>query len=346
MDVEQEIRFTVQDGASVAIAVAGEGDHPPLLMPGYWVSHVEGDWRGERFRTFIEHLARNRTVIRYDRLGTGLSDRERRRDQMSLDVEAETIDAVLDEVGVELCDLLGFSCGGPIGVTFAHRSPERVRRMVLYGSYAVGTMLGSTPVRESMLALVRAHWGLGSRVMAEMFVPNGSPADRREFVEWQQRCASAEMAAELLELVYDADVRPLLGELDLCVQVVHRREDRAVPLRHGRTLAASIPGARFMTLDGDDHLPWHGDTTALAHAIDWFLRDDAAPAVANGDGVLSDREREILRMVARGLSDRQIAEALVLSPHTVHRHVANIRTKLRQPTRTAAATEAARLQLI
>ena len=81
-------------------------------------------------------LARGRTVIRYDRLGTGMSERRRRRDQMNLDVETATVRAVLDEVGVERCDVLGFSCGGPIGVAFAAGEPDRVRRMVFLGSYA------------------------------------------------------------------------------------------------------------------------------------------------------------------------------------------------------------------
>ena len=196
--------------------------------------------------------------------------------------------------------------------------------------------------------MVRAHWGLGSRVMAEMFVPSGDPDERREFAEFQRDSATPEMAAELLELVYSADVRDLLVDLDLPVQVLHRIRDRAVPFRLGNALAAAIPGARFVPLQGDEHMPWHGDVASLVAAVDAFLRDDARPAAgATADTrVLSDREREILRMVARGLNDRQIAEALVLSPHTVHRHVANIRTKLRQPTRTAAATEAARLELI
>jgi DNA-binding CsgD family transcriptional regulator len=109
-----------------------------------------------------------------------------------------------------------------------------------------------------------------------------------------------------------------------------------------------------MALDGSDHLPWHGDSGAVARATLEFLGvpnpvvglDDTGPGVSAADHDLSDRELEILRLVALGLSDREIAERLVLSPHTVHRHVANVRTKLRLPSRAAAVAQAARMGLI
>jgi pimeloyl-ACP methyl ester carboxylesterase/DNA-binding CsgD family transcriptional regulator len=269
---------------------------------------------------------------------------------MNLAFEARTIEAVLDELGVEQTDLFGYSCGGGIGVTFAHQQPERVGRMVFYGSYADGMDLAPLEVRVSMLAMVRAHWGFGSRMLAEMFVPEGDMADRTAFADIQREAASPDTAAWLLQLTYDQNVMPLLGELDVPVQVLHRRGDQAVPFDLGRRLAAGIRGARFVPFEGDSHMPWQGESGQVVAAVRAFLDGVQRPAAANGaaegDGLLSDREVEILRMVSKGLSDRQIAEALVLSPHTVHRHVANIRTKLRQPTRTAAATEAARLQLI
>jgi DNA-binding NarL/FixJ family response regulator len=127
--------------------------------------------------------------------------------------------------------------------------------------------------------------------------------------------------------------------------VLHRRDDRAIPFALGRELAAQIPGARFLPLDGSDHAPWMGRSAAVVDATLAFLDDDAGAEEALPDD-LSPREREVLRLVAAGLSDRQIADVLVLSPHTVHRHVANIRTKLRQATRAGAAAEAVRLGLV
>jgi DNA-binding CsgD family transcriptional regulator len=130
--------------------------------------------------------------------------------------------------------------------------------------------------------------------------------------------------------------------------VVHRRGDRAIPYPLGRALAAAIPGATLIPLEGSAHFPWLGDTASVVRAMRGMLGPDA-PARLDGEPaslLLSGREREVLALVANGLSDREIAEQLVLSPHTVHRHVANIRNKLGRGSRTAAVAEAARLGLL
>ncbi len=140
-------------------------------------------------------------------------------------------------------------------------------------------------------------------------------------------------------------MRDLLGSIDVPTLVLHRRHDRAIPFDLGRELAAGIPGATFVPLPGNDHFPWYGDPDSVVRPVLSFL-GASLPLGAPDDGGLSGREREILMLVAEGLSDAEIAERLVLSPHTVHRHVANIRNKLRQHSRAAAVAEAARLGLI
>jgi len=131
---------------------------------------------------------------------------------------------------------------------------------------------------------------------------------------------------------------------------VHREHDRAMRLRCAREVAALLPHADLVTLPGDEHLPWHGDGDAVLRVMAPFLGIKGPPAPASAADAravaeLSAREREVLGLVAQGLSDAQIAERLVISPHTVHRHVANILTKLRLPTRAAAAAAAARAGL-
>jgi len=156
-------------------------------------------------------------------------------------------------------------------------------------------------------------------------------------------------AVALTRMNAEIDVRGVLPSIRVPTLVVHRRGDRAVQFPLGIEVASRIPDARFVPLDGEDHLAWEGDQRSLVEAILAFLGRSTLVAVPDTDGdadALSTREREILRLVARGLGDKQIAEALSLSPHTVHRHVANIRLKLGQPTRTAAVNEAARLELI
>ncbi len=337
------------DGARIAFAAVGAG--PAVVLPAWWVSHVVEDWHFEPLRRFVEGLAAGRTVVRYDRLGTGVSDRERSPETFTPEFEVATLRAVLDELGLERVTVMGISCGGCTSASFAAHWPERVERLVLYGSYADGHALGSPGARRGMVDLVRSHWGLGSRLLADVFGPSWSLEDRAVFTAVQRASADAEVAAALLEVIYETDVREDLPKVQAPALVLHREQDRAMRLRCAREVAALLPAAELVTLRGDAHLPWHGDGEAVLRAVAPFLGIEAAPApAATSDAdVLSElsmREREVLGLVAQGLSDAQIAERLVISPHTVHRHVANVLAKLRLPTRAAAAAQAARAGLL
>jgi pimeloyl-ACP methyl ester carboxylesterase/DNA-binding CsgD family transcriptional regulator len=346
------VRFAELNGRRVAWAAVGEG--PPIVMGGWWMSHLELDWGNRRLRDFISALARYRTVVRYDRPGTGLSDRDG-PPVMTLDDEVEVLAGVVDALGAESVVVFAGSAGGPIATRYAAEHPRRVERLVLYGSYLNGTAIADPSAREMLLNLIRTHWGLGSRVLADVFIPGATAAERDEFVSFQRASAPAELAARLLEATYAFSVEDSAAEIRSPTMVLHRRNDRAIPFDLGRQLAARIPGAAFVALEGADHLPWYGDAGAVARAALEFAGVDrpeveiAPPtdaARAAGDADLSAREREVLRLVAAGLSDVEIAEKLVLSPHTVHRHVANIRTKLRLPSRAAAVAHAARIGLL
>src|SRR5207248_2692822 len=157
--------------------------------------------------------------------------------------------------------------------------------------------------------------------------------------------SAAEVAAAFLDLDLTADQREVLPLVTTPSLVLHRRGDRAVPIGRGREVAALLPNARFVPLSGDAHLPWVDDQRDLNRALAGFLDDAAAPAV-DGASPLTGRETEVLRLVASGLSNREIASSLVLSEHTVHRHVANILRKLAQSSRAAATAHGARMGLI
>jgi len=342
----QQTSFFHHDGRRIAYASVGDG--PPLVLPGWWVSNIAEDWKRDNFRRFIESLGRARRVIRYDRLGCGISDRERPPETMSIDYEADLLGALLDELELDRVPLFGSSCGGPTAIVYAARHPERVERIVLYGTYANGADLGSTDMRRATVELVRTHWGLGSRVLADMFVPSADAQDRDTFAGFQRHGADAATAAALMELIWDTDVSESATALDAPALVVHRRGDRAIRLRAGERLAALIPSAGLIELDGDTHPPWYGDVDELARAIAPFLGipAPAAPTPVGGAEELTPRERDVLRLVAEGKSDTDIARELVLSPHTVHRHVANILRKLGLHSRAAAAAQAARAGLV
>ena len=244
--------------------------------------------------------------------------------------------------------LVGGSSGGCAAIAFAARCPDRVDRLLLYGAYADGSSITSPEVREAIVGTVRSHWGLGSRVLADIFLGEVSSAEQERFARYQRAAASPEMAAALLELIYRNDVRGELERLRVPTLVVHRRGDRAIPYHLGRELAAAIPGATLIPLDGSAHFPWAGDARGVVRVLRSVLAPEAPARVAGEPAavLLSGREREVLALVARGLSDREIAEQLVLSHDTVHRHVANIRHKLGRGSRTAAVAEAARLGLL
>ena len=341
-----EIRFLHFAGRRVAYAVTGAG--PPLVAPAWWVSHLELDWEDQAFRGLWESIGAGYTAVRYDRLGVGMSDRDLRDEDLTLDSEVALLGAVLDELALQKVVLVSGSSGGCAAVAFAARFPERVDRLLLYGAYADGSSIASPELRDAIIATVRSHWGVGSRLLADLFLGDTSSAEQERLARYQRAAASPQTAAALLELFYRNDVRAELARVRAPTLVVHRRGDRAIPYHLGRELAAGIPKATLIPLAGTAHFPWAGDTQSVARALRSVLAPEAPVHVAGEPAavLLSSREREVLALVAKGLSDPEIAEQLVLSQHTVHRHVANIRTKLGRGSRTAAVAEAARLGLL
>ncbi|HEX3831850.1 MAG TPA: alpha/beta fold hydrolase [Solirubrobacteraceae bacterium] len=334
-------------GGRIAYAVSGEG--PPLVVPAWWVSHLELNWRDQAFRSFWESVGERHVLVRYDAPGVGMSDRDGQPRERTLETEVALLGAVLDELGLERVTLLGGSSGGCAAVALAARFPDRVERLLLYGAYADGRAIAPSEVRDAIVTTFHSHWGLGARVLADIFLGDAGAAEREQFARLQRAAASAETAVALLEAIYRFDVRGELERVRAPTLVVHRRADRAIPYEQGRALAAGISGATLIPLEGSAHLPWAGDAQSVARALRSFLEPNAtAGSVADepAEALLSRREREVLGLVASGLSEREIAEQLVLSRHTVHRHLANIRRKLGRGNRAAAVAEGARLGLI
>jgi pimeloyl-ACP methyl ester carboxylesterase/DNA-binding CsgD family transcriptional regulator len=340
-----EIKFLPLGNRRVAYELRGNG--PPLVAPAWWVSHLELDWQNTEFRRFWGGLADGYTLIRYDRLGVGMSDRTVVESDLTIEAEVETLRALLGELQLERVTLVGGSCGSCTAIAFAAAYPERIERLVLYGSYSDGAQITAPGVGDAIIAAVRTHWGLGSRVLGDIFLDAADPEQER-FVRLQREAATADAAATLLDFVYRLDVRECLSRVRAPTTVVHRRDDRAVPFRLGREVAAGIPDATFVPLQGTAHFPWHGDVDSVARACRLALVPSPPVGLAGEPepALLSLREREVLACVARGMGDHEIAEQLVLSSHTVHRHVANIRRKLGRTSRAAAVAEAARLGLL
>lgn len=267
------IRFLrTSTGASVAYATQGQG--PVLVCPAWWVSHVERDFAYPPFRRFFSRLAEQATVVRYDRLGSGLSDAAEHGH--SLEGETSLLAAIVEELGVSRVSLFAVSSGAPPAIAFAASRPERVERLVLYGAYATGSQLASAATRSALTAMVRAHWGLGSHTLADIFVPDADRPALDALGKWQRSICTGETAADLLQLTYEMDVADRLDAIRTPALVLHRRDDRAVPFAAGRELAARIPGARFVPLEGRAHPPWEGSPD-IASELVRFLGGSVAP---------------------------------------------------------------------
>jgi len=268
--LEQQIRFcTAPDGLRLAYSIAGQG--LALVIPPPWVSHQELNWQEPVYRRFWEKLALHHTLVCYDRPGTGLSDRT--RTEFSLDSDLQDLETVIDHLKLKRLALLGYSCGGSIAIAYITKHPRRVSHLILYGAYARGPAITTEEVKSSLISLVRAHWGIGSRALADIFMPGADATAREMFARGQRECATTETAAQLLCEVYKRDIVQLLPGLRLPTLVLHRQQDRAMPFRLGRELASLIPNARFVPLEGGDHFPWLGNPDSVLRAIAEFLGD-------------------------------------------------------------------------
>jgi pimeloyl-ACP methyl ester carboxylesterase len=324
--MDQRIRFCEADGARVAFATVGRG--PALVCDTGWVGHLEHWWQAGAYRTFIESLAESRTVIRYDKPGTGLSDRV--RSDFSVEVEVRALEAVVASLDLRSFDVLGTSQGGLVAGLLAHRHPREVRHLVLYGTWAYGPDLAPPDVQASVLALIRAHWGLGSRTLSDVFLAGETAEAAAWFAQGQRVSASPEIAADLLEACYRTDIRAVLPTLHAPTLVLHRQEDRAVPFRLGREVAALIPGATLAPLHGRVHLPYFGEVEPLLERIQAFL--SSAPEVG-----LTPRERDVVALVAQGCTNREIADKLVISERTAENHIQRVLNRLSLRSRTQIA---------
>jgi pimeloyl-ACP methyl ester carboxylesterase/DNA-binding CsgD family transcriptional regulator len=325
----REIRFCeAAPGVRVAYATVGHG--PALVVPAAWIGHLELAWRDPAVRAFYAPLAACRTVVCYDKPGCGLSDEWPGRP--TLDRDLTVLHAVVNQLELEQFDLLGISVGAPVSLAFAARQPARVRRLVVYGGYADGGQIASAQVRGAMLDMIRAHWGLGSDVLANIFLPDGSTQMKAQFAELQRGAASAEVACQLLAQCYEVQVDDLLDRISTPTLVLHREADRAIPYRLGRDLAVRIAGARLVSLAGRSHFPHAGDTSSVVRAILEFLGEAAnqpLPGLSgSGSSPLTARQWQVAALIAEGLTNRQIAERLGIEERSAEGHVERIRRRL------------------
>ena len=313
------IRYCATPAGRVAYSAVGAG--PPLLCDSGWITHLRGQLELFSYAAFMERLAGRFTVIRYDKPGCGLSDRD--GIDLSFDGQVAAALAVADAVGASRFSLFGASQGGQLAAAIAAKCPERVDALVLYGTCANGADLAPPQVRDSIVALTRAHWGLGSKMLAGIFVPDPTAEDVETFTRLQRAAASAAVGSRLLEVYYETGIRALLPTIKARTAVLHREGDSATPFELGREVATLIPGATLIPLPGSGHLFYQGEWEPVLAAVLGFLMEPAGAQPR-----LTGRELEVARLVADGLTNHSIAVRLSIAPRTAEAHVENIRRKL------------------
>jgi len=329
----QQVRFCKSfDGADIAYTVTGRG--PTVVMLPSWLTHLEHQWRNLAWRPWLEALSQPYRLVRYDPRGCGLSDR--RIDGLTFETWVRDFEALVEVLDVPAFSLIGICQGGPTAIEFAARHPERVNRLVLYGTYARGRNRRTVPLEPEkarvMLEMMRLGWAREDHsflsVFASQFQPEGTAEHLRAWCELQRAATSPDSAAELTRVMFDLDVLASAARVSCPTLVAHCERDIAVPVEEGRLLAQTIPGARFAQFDSPNHFML-AEEPAWARFVetlyDFLPRGSAAPGRF---AELTSRERELLEFLARGLDNHQIAAHLGISEKTVRNHVSSVFDKL------------------
>ncbi|HSD53135.1 MAG TPA: alpha/beta fold hydrolase [Burkholderiales bacterium] len=337
--MEQTIRFLkTADGVRLAYAVSGSG--PPLVKAANWLSHLEFDWQSPVWRHWFGYLSRSRQLVRYDPRGCGLSDWDVA--DLGLPAQVADLEAVIDAVGIQCFPLLGISQGGAICIEYAVRHPERVSHLVLYGAYSRGRARRSDEaMRESaaLVELIRVGWGQENpafrRLFASLFIPDANEEQVRWFSDLMRTTTRPEIASRIVGTFGQIDVRDRLAQVRCPTLVVHARGDARAPFEEGRELATGISGAQFVALESRNHILIESEPAwaRFKQVVDEFLGAGGASAgdssaAAEGFEDLTRREADILRLVAQGLSNGDIARRLFISEKTVRNHLTSIFDKL------------------
>jgi pimeloyl-ACP methyl ester carboxylesterase len=256
----QQVRFcTAPDGVQLAYSTIGQG--PPLMKTGNWMTHLEFDLESPIWRHLYRELAKDHTLVRYDARGNGLSDRV--VDDISFDAFVSDLETVVEAAGLTRFALLGISQGCAVSIAYAVRHPERVSHLILYGGYALGSSKRARTAAEKEVdaaysMLIRVGWGQENPAFRQLFTSQFMPGATKEQADWfnelQRITVSPDVAARMREVNAESDVTGLLSLVSVPTLVLHARDDARVPFEAGRRMAAGIPGARFVPLEGCNHL--------------------------------------------------------------------------------------------
>jgi class 3 adenylate cyclase/pimeloyl-ACP methyl ester carboxylesterase len=257
--LDQEVKFCrAPDGVTIAYAVVGDG--PPLVKSPNWMNHLEYDWQSPVWGHLLRALAGDNTLVRFDQRANGLSDWD--VPEITFDSMVDDLAAVVDAAGLERFPLIGISQGCSFSIAYAVRNPARVSRLVLYGGFAAGALRRGSEAdrqaREMQGQMIHQGWGKDNPAFRQFFTSLFMPGATKEQMDWfnelQRVTISPENAFRVYECTGNIDVADLLGQISVPTLVLHCRDDGIVPFEAGRRMAAMIPDARFVALEGQNHL--------------------------------------------------------------------------------------------
>ena len=255
----QDMRFCrTADDVQIAYACTGEGS--PLVKVANWLNHLEFDWQSPVWNHFLHGLAAKHRLVRYDARGSGLSDWK--VEDLSFAAFIRDLESVIDALRIDRLPLLGISQGAAISIAYAVRHPERVSHLVVYGGFARGLRRRGTrqaiEQADTLNAVIRHGWANENpayrQLFTSLFIPGASLEQMQWFNDLQRVTTSPENALRMRAVFDEIDVVALLPKVRVPTLVLHCRDDAIVPFEEGRLIAANIPDARFIALEGRNHL--------------------------------------------------------------------------------------------
>jgi class 3 adenylate cyclase/pimeloyl-ACP methyl ester carboxylesterase len=283
-EIEQTIGFvTTRDGVRIAYGTNGSG--PPIVFSVGWVTHLERGFASPIYDAgWLKDFGKDHLYVRYDGRGTGISDRGIH--DYSLDARVSDLEAVVDALGLERFGLYGMSAGGAVTLAYAVRHPERVTRLMLYGSFADLTFdAQQQQMCGTFLEIAETGWDANTPVfrtmVASAFLPDGDALSRRLFTDLLRIGMNGADVTRFMRATCAMDVTHLLPRVSVHTLIMHAEGDQVVPLEAGRRLAAGIPGARLVTLKTNNHALMPGEPAGQelqTQALAFFSEDLAAAA--------------------------------------------------------------------
>ncbi|MFE3999770.1 alpha/beta fold hydrolase [Nocardioides sp. YIM B13467] len=343
MTGEPEVRYA-QTSDDIAIAYQAVGSGPVTIwMPS--LSNIRAQWRVPALRMAYERLSQDLTLVLYDGRGTGASDR--RAGDLGLDAHLRDLEAVIEAVGADRVNLLGYYHAVTTAVAYAAANPQRVDRMLLFGGAARMREAMSPAQTQALLSLVEQDWDLFADAAATAWLGWGSGENAGRVAEAFRTAATPAVARDWFAEAARMDVSDLLDQVVAPTLVLHRQGASQIPVEVSRRLADGVRHGTLVELEGSTPTLFvEGGARDLAMVSRWFLTGEvhrgSAPASGRATTALTTREHEVLRLIATGRTNASIARDLGITEHTVERHAANLYRKLGVRSRAEATAWAIR----